>query len=299
MSVLKDAVVVCHSILVMLALRYLLQEQKVIDCEERYCASVENNQVGNVNSYGEGFMSSWITNEEAQERKTPCLCCKVSHQGCWSGFCTFLATLHLVISVAVVFLKHKTFNSFRHIWVYIILIIATVINTLLLTRLIRSDTHQNPVTELKKEGILWKVFSMPFRIVWNALASVLGLIFYNEILTSMLGWFRCYQNSVRTPVMFLCSLDRNTMLSLNVMIQHAVCTLSWTYVVSAVVNIYSLMKSLGKEQLANNNRANDKQEKKNSCRLCREILAAKRRKTRDFLDSEDSDNDSFVLGWRL
>lgn len=302
MSVLKDAVLVWYSLLVMLALRYLLQQHRVIDCGERYCASVGNNQAGHDNSYAEGFMPSWIANEEAQD-KTRCLCCKVVGRGCCTSY-VYLATFHLVISVAVVFLKHKTFNSSKHLWIYIILIIAAIINTIFLTQLVRRDTHPNPVVEpVKKEGLLWKIFSLPFRFIWNTLASVLTVVFY-KILKGLLGCFTCYE-SARTSVMFLCSPDRNTMLSLNVMIEYAISALSWTYVASAVANIYSLMKSLAKEQRAllenaNNNEAKDEQEEKNECRLCREILAAKRRmKMRDVSDSEDSDHDSFVLGWRL
>ena len=290
MAVIKDVIVVLHSVVVMLAVQYILQDHKLIECQTKYCNFVEKKDSSN---------SPWTAilslKTDKEGSVVQCSCCKLTSRHLVFAIFTTLAVLHVLISIVAVLLKLKTFSLSRFLWVYLIFSTIAVINAFLITRLFSVST---PKPDVIKEGAVWRLVAAPFRFVWRTFTSLIRTGFTKLLIEPLSDWIG-QDNTVDTSL-YLCNMKNDSITWYNG--EYGLAVLSWTYILASASNVYTLITCMSKERQRHLERREMQACSNNNCTDLANCGGKNAMKSRDISDSVanySSDEDSFVLGWRL
>lgn len=276
MSLIKDVIIVLHTVVVTMSLRYLLDGYTLNACEMKPCKSLDT--------------TAWNTIMMEQKDDHDCRCCKFNKRSISTSLFTGLTTIHIVITLITIILKRRIVRN--HLWVYFVIITIGIVNGFLIARLFAAANTIQDNTNIE-EGITWKVVSAPFRLT----LAIISTIFYttvNKLLIQPMGLSDWLGNKhSNTPYICFLKTDDVTMLSSD----YGLAVLSWVYMLLMMYNSYTLVKCMNRDKVhdkeqqyygSNNNNCEDQ--------VRRHV---KRAASLDCIDSYSSDEESFVLGWRL
>lgn len=277
MAFIKDVIIAFHTVVITVAVKHLLNGYTLNDCQYKPCSS----SLGN---------TAWTTVISLEEDDTDCWCCTVTKRSISSSLFTVQTTIHVFISLLAILLKQRLVSLRNHLWVYYAIMVVGLINGFCITRLFANTTVLDDAN--MKEGIIWKVVSTPFRFTLRLISSILYTSL-NKLLIQPMGFSHWLENE-HSNMPHVCFLKTNDVRSLSS--DYGLAVLAWVYMVLTMYNIYSIIRCMGR----------DKSRDKECCAStynnnCEDKVRRHVKKTRslDCVDSYSSDEDSFVLGWRL
>lgn len=268
MAVVTDIVIILHSLVVMVAIQYALLDNNHVECHTNLCNSLHEEEAS----------LPWKVSDPQMQ----CSCCKFTKRHFIFTVFTSQAVLHTMVSILTVLLKHRVFRLPKYLWVYVVLIVIAVINAFYITRLFGKPTIVN-----ETESVKWSLFTAPFRFTRTLVSTIISTTIRKLIseATGLNHWLE--RDTIKSRV-HICSLNHDDVIWDNN--GYILVILSWSYIVSTVFNIYILINCM----------INDKQIKFGDSNN-NYTKSIKYTQSQDQVDNVcySSDEDSFVLGWRL
>lgn len=284
MAVIKDIVIVLHSVVIMVAVQYLLADHKLVECETKQCS---------LNDKESSTWNTMLSMKREENEEMECSCCKFERRSIASTIFTAQALIHITISIVSILLKRMVFSLRKLLWLYLVLIVIAIVNAFYITRVLSfSNTIQdNNSVNIANEGVIWTIIASPLRLTWRIVSSLI----YTGITKLLIHPMGLSGKHGNVNTLYICSLNTDDVTSFNS--EYGLSVLSWVYMLSAVFSVYTLVKCMSRERL----QRTEIQACGNSCNNnCKNgVKCVKRSERLDFVDAYSSDEDSFVLGWRL